>query len=56
MTGGLEFQFNNLGLLLGTALKFYKGVAKGLKLKFRKFWGLIFTFLEIIGLNIDFCA
>ena len=31
---------NNLGLALGMALKFY---AKGLKLKLRKFWGLIST-------------
>ena len=31
------------------ALKFSNGVAKGLKLKFRKFWGLAPTFVEIIG-------
>ena len=28
---------NNLGLALGIALKFYTSVAKGLKLKVRKF-------------------
>ena len=30
-------------------LKFYTSVAKGLKLKVRKFWGLISTFVEVIG-------
>ena len=34
------FKFNNLGLALRTNSKFYTSVAKGLKLKFRKFWGL----------------
>ena len=29
--------FNNLGLALGITLKFYTSVAKGLKLKVRKF-------------------
>ena len=29
------------------ALKFYTSVAKGLKLKVRKFWGLIPTFVEV---------
>ena len=43
------FKFNNLGLALGTNLKFYTSVAKGLKLKVRKFWGLIPTFLEVTG-------
>ena len=33
------FGFNNLGLQLAMALKFYVSVAKGLELKFRKFWG-----------------
>ena len=37
-----RFKFNNLGLALGTKLKFYNSVAKGLKLKVRKFWGLSF--------------
>ena len=41
------FTFNNLGLALGTNLKFYTSVAKGLKLKVRKFWGLIPTFVEV---------
>ena len=43
------FRFNNLGLVLGTNLKFYTSVAKGLKLKVRKFWGLIPTFVEVTG-------
>ena len=38
---------NNLGLVLGMVLKFYISVTKGLKLKFRKFWGLISTFVEV---------
>ena len=29
------------------ALKFYISVAKGLKLKVRKFWGLIHMFVEV---------
>ena len=47
--GWFWFKFNNLGLALGTDLKFYKSLAKGLKLKFRKFWGLIPTFVEVTG-------
>ena len=43
------FKFNNLGLALGTNLKFYTSVAKGLKLEVRKFWGLIPTFVEVTG-------
>ena len=31
------FKFNNLGLALGTNLKFYTKVEKGLKQKVRKF-------------------
>ena len=31
------------------ALKFYTSVTKGLKLKDRKFWGLISTFVDITG-------
>ena len=38
-----------MGLALGTNLKFYTSVAKGLKLKVRKFWGLIPTFVEVAG-------
>ena len=41
------FKFNNLRLPLGTNLKFYISVAKGLKLKVRRFWGLIPTFVEV---------
>ena len=33
------FKLNNFGLTPCMALKFYTGVAKGLKLKVRKFWG-----------------
>ena len=43
------FKFNNLGVALGTNLKFYTSVAKGLKLNARKFWGLIPTFVEVTG-------
>ena len=43
------FKFNNLGLALGTNLKFYISVAKGLKLKVRNFWGLISTFVGVTG-------
>ena len=42
-------KFNNLGLALGTNLKCYASVAKGLKLKLRKFLGLILTFVEVTG-------
>ena len=30
-------------------LQFYTSVAKALKLKARKFWGLILTFVEVTG-------
>ena len=43
------FKFNNLGLALVMALTFYTGVGKGLKLKVRKFGGLITTYLEVTG-------
>ena len=43
------FKFNNFELALGTKLKFYTSVEKGLKLKFRKFWSLILTFVEVEG-------
>ena len=43
------FKFNNLELTLGTDSKFYTSVAKGLKLKARKFWRLIPSFVEIKG-------
>ena len=41
------FRFNNLGLALALALKFYTSVTKVLKLKARKFCGLIPTFVEV---------
>ena len=43
------FKFNNLGLALGKNLKFYTSLAKGLKVKVRKFLGLIPTFVEVTG-------
>ena len=39
------FKFNNLRLAQVTNLKFYTSVVKGLKLKVRKFLGLIPTFV-----------
>ena len=41
------FKFNNMGLTLGTDLKFYTSVAKVLKLKVRKFWGPIPIIVEV---------
>ena len=41
--------FNNFGLALGMNLKFYISVVKGSKLKVRKFYGLIPTFVEVTG-------
>ena len=41
------FKFNHLVLALDTNLTFYTSVAKDLKLKVRKYWGLILTFLEV---------
>ena len=53
LRGGLEgwswFKLNNLGLALGMAFKFHTSVEKGLKLKVRKFWRLIPTFVEVTG-------
>ena len=46
------FKFDNWGLALGMALKFYVSVAKGLKLKFRRFWRLSPTFVEVAGKNL----
>ena len=40
---------NKLGLALGTALKFYTTVEKGLKVKVRRYWRLIPTFIEVAG-------
>ena len=42
-------KFNNLGLALGMALKFYTSVTKGLKLKVGTFKELIPTFAEVTG-------
>ena len=36
--GSSWFKFNNLGLGLGVASQFYTSVAKGFRLKVRKFW------------------
>ena len=41
------FKFISLGLAQDAALKFYTIVAKRLKLKLRKFFGLNSTFLEV---------
>ena len=41
------FKFNNLGLAQGIALKFYTSVAKGLKLKAKKFCWPIPMFVEV---------
>ena len=46
------FKFNNLGLALVIALKVLTSVAKGLKLKIRKFWGIISMFVEIAEKNL----
>ena len=46
------FNFNNLGVALDTNLKFYTSVTKGLKLKVKKFWGPITTFVDVIGENL----
>ena len=43
------FKFNNLAMVLGMTLKFYTSVAKGLKLKARKFCGLTPPFVEVTG-------
>ena len=43
------FKFNNLELALGTNSKCFTSVTNVLKLKVRKFWGLIRTFLEVTG-------
>ena len=47
------FKFSNLELALDVALKFFSSVGKGLKLKVRIFWWLIFTFVEVAGENTD---
>ena len=47
--GWYWFKFNDLGLALGTNLKFYTSLSNGLQLKVRKFWGLISMFVEVTG-------
>ena len=47
--GWCWLKFNNLRLALGTNLKFYTNLSKGFKLKVRKFWRLILTFVEVTG-------
>ena len=49
---GNSSKFNNLGLALGTNLKLYTSVAKGLKQKVRKSWGLVPTFVEVTGVKL----
>ena len=41
------FKFNNFGLPLGTVLRFYTGVEKGLKINVRNFLGLIPKIVEV---------
>ena len=36
-------------MIVGMALKFYAIDAKGLKLKLKKFWGLILMFVAVMG-------
>ena len=43
------FKSNNLGLVLGTNLKFYTSVGKGLELKVRNFGGLVPMSVEVTG-------
>ena len=38
------FKFNDSGLTLGKALKYYSSIVKGSKQKVRKFWELISVF------------
>ena len=49
LEGRSWLKFNNLGLVLDTNLKFYTSVPNRLKLKVRKFWELIPTFVEFTG-------
>ena len=50
--GWSGFKLNNLGLALGMVLKFYASMVKRLKLKVRKFLGLIPTFVKVTGENL----
>ena len=47
------FKLNNLGLPLCMNLKFWNSVVKSLKLKVRKFFGLILTFVEVTGSKLE---
>ena len=47
--GEVLLQLRKIVLALGIDLKFYTSVENELKVKIRKFWGVIFTFLNIIG-------
>ena len=49
LDGWSWFKFNNLGLAKVMTLKLYTCVAKGLKLKASKFFGLSPTFVEVTG-------
>ena len=52
LEGWSWFKFNNLGLALGIKLAFYTSVVKGLKLKLKRFLGLIPTFVEVTKENL----
>ena len=41
--------FNNLGVAQGMNLNYFVSVAKGLKIKVRKVWGLTLMFVEVTG-------
>ena len=43
------FQVEQFRLALGMALTFYASVEKGLKLRDRKFWRLVPTFVKVTG-------
>ena len=45
-------KLNNLGLALGTNLKFYTSLSKRLKLTVRKFWRLNLLFAKVTGENL----
>ena len=47
LEGWCWFKFNNFGLALGTKLKFYSSVAKGLTIKIRKILGLNPMFVKV---------
>ena len=44
-------KFNNLGHVLGMIWRFHASMTKGLELKFRKFWGLFSSFVEVTRKN-----